>query len=73
MEFSPVLLGYRVSHGEVIGRVKDTMITGNVYDVLSNLVGIGDSARWIGGRIKVPALYCRGVSVSAKEQKDRVL
>ena len=62
-----VLLGYRVSQGKIVGRVKDTMISGNVYDVLNNLAAIGDKARWLGGRIRTPALYCRGVSVSAKK------
>jgi len=61
-----VLLGYRVSNGEIVGRIKDTMISGNVYDVLNNLVAVGDRARWLGGRIRTPALYCRGISVSAK-------
>ena len=61
-----VLLGYRVSQGKIVGRVKDTMISGNVYDVLNDLAGIGDNARWLGGSIRTPALYCRGVSVSAK-------
>ena len=60
-----VLLGYRVSHGEIIGRIKNTMIAGNSYDVLNNLAAIGNKARWLGGRIRTPALYCRSVSVSA--------
>jgi len=62
-----VLLGYRVSQGNIVGRVKDTVISGNVYDVLNNLVAIGDRARWVGGSMRTPAIYCRDVSVSAKK------
>ncbi|MBI4339140.1 MAG: TldD/PmbA family protein [Chloroflexi bacterium] len=62
-----VLLGYRVENGEIIGRVKDTVVSGNVYDALANLAGIGDEAHWLGGRFYSPALYCKGISVSAKE------
>ena len=62
-----VLLGYRVSHGKVVGRVKDTMISGNVYKVLNSLAAMGNKARWIGGSFRTPALYCHGVSVSAKK------
>ncbi len=62
-----VLLGYRVSHGKVVGRVKDTMISGNVYKVLNSLVAMGNKARWVGGSFRTPALYCHGVSVSAKK------
>lgn len=62
-----VLLGYRVSQGRIVGRIKDTVISGNVYDVLGNLAAIGNQARWLGGRIRTPAVYCRGASVSAKK------
>ena len=61
-----VLLGYRISNGKPAGRVKNTMISGNVYKVLDSLVAAGSQARWVGGALKTPALYCRGVSVAAK-------
>ena len=34
-------LGYQVKNGEVIGRVKDTMVSGNVYEALKNVVEVG--------------------------------
>ena len=61
-----VLLGYKVENGEIVGRVKDTMIAGNVYQVLKELVGIGQETRWVGGVLQAPHLYCSGVSVSTK-------
>jgi len=61
-----VLLGYKVENGEVVGRVKDTMIAGNVYQVLKELPGIGQEARWVGGILQTPPLYCSGVSVTTK-------
>ena len=61
-----VLLGYKVERGEIVGRVKDTMIAGNVYQVLRELPGIGQEARWVGGILQTPPLYCSGISVSAK-------
>jgi PmbA protein len=49
-EFSVnVLLGYKVESGEVVGRVKDVMLAGNVFDALNNVVAIGDDAEWVGG------------------------
>ncbi len=62
-----VLLGYRVTDGKIIGRIKDTMLSGNVYNVLNNLSGIGNEARWLGGGLRTPALYCQSLSVSAKK------
>jgi len=61
-----VLLGYKVEKGEIVGRVKDTMIAGNVYQVLKELLGIGQEARWVGGILQTPPLYCSSVSVTTK-------
>ena len=48
-EFSVnVLLGYKIENGEVVGRVKDVMLAGNVFDALNDIVAIGDEAEWIG-------------------------
>ena len=61
-----VLLGYRVEGGRVTGRVKNTVISGNVYRVLENIRGIESEARWVGGSVRVPSLYADSVSVSSK-------
>jgi len=60
-----VLLGYRVQGGRVVGRVKDTMVWGNVYQALKQLIAIGKETRWVGGRLLTPALCCR-LSVSTR-------
>jgi PmbA protein len=59
-----VLLGYKVENGEIVGRVKDTMIAGNVYQVLKELAGVGQEARWVGGTLQTPPLCCSGISVT---------
>ena len=61
-----VLLGYRISGGKIIGRVKDVMISGNVYTVLNSLNAIGNEAKWVGGSLKIPHLYCGSVSVASQ-------
>jgi PmbA protein len=61
-----VVLGYKVENGEIVGRVKDTMIAGNVYRVLEELLGIGQKARWVDGNLQTPHLCCPRVSVSTK-------
>jgi PmbA protein len=61
-----VLLGYKVENGEIVGRVKDTMIAGNVYQVLKELLGIGQESRWVGGILQTPPLYCSHVSAATK-------
>ena len=66
-EFSGnVLLGYAVRNGEIVGRVKDTMIAGNLYEVLKEIAAIGRESRWIGGRVRAPHILCPRVAVSTK-------
>ena len=61
-----VLLGYAVEGGRIVGRVKDTLIAGNVYKVLSAIEGMSRETRWVGGFAHVPAILCRGVSVATQ-------
>lgn len=60
-----VELGYRVHNGEIIGRVKDTMISGNVYTVLKQLVALGDDADW-NGPCYTPSLIVEGISTTGR-------
>jgi len=39
-------LGYWVQGGDIQGRVKDTMISGNVYDILQGEILLGAEATW---------------------------
>ena len=67
-EFSGnVLLGYRIQNGKITGRVKDTMVAGNVYEALNSIVALGSEREWLGGSLLTPAIACAGVSVSAKQ------
>jgi PmbA protein len=61
-----VLLGYRVENGEISGRVKDTMVSGNVYKALKNIAALGKEARWVGGFLQTPHIYLPGLSVASK-------
>ncbi|HBE17193.1 MAG TPA: peptidase C69 [Cyanobacteria bacterium UBA11149] len=59
-------LGYRVRKGEIIGRVKDTMIAGNVYNILKQVVSLGEDADW-NGPCYTPSLIIEGISVTGEE------
>jgi PmbA protein len=69
-EFSVnVQLGYKIEDGEVVGRVKDVMLAGNVYDALNDVVAIGDKAEWLsvfGGSHLVPPIQIGSLSVVAR-------
>jgi PmbA protein len=61
-----VLLGYKVDNGEITGRVKDTMVSGNVYQLLKESLVMGSDSRWIAGYVNTPSIRCPSIAVSAK-------
>ncbi|BBA78910.1 putative peptidase U62, modulator of DNA gyrase [cyanobacterium endosymbiont of Rhopalodia gibberula] len=65
-EFSiNVDLGYRIEKGEITGRVKDTMVAGNIYTALKQVIGLGNDSRW-NGSCYTPSLLVEGLSVIGK-------
>jgi len=61
-----VLLGYKIENGKIVGRVKDTMVSGNVYQALNQISAIGNKAEWVGGATNTPHLCCHDISVASK-------
>ena len=65
-EFSVNLdLGFLVEGGKVVGRVKDCMVAGNVYEVLRHVEAIGREARWLGGTC-APPFMVDGLKLAAQ-------
>ncbi|NLY53074.1 MAG: TldD/PmbA family protein [Firmicutes bacterium] len=70
-EFSvTVQLGYLVRGGQLVGRIKNAMVSGNVFTNLSNIVAIGRDVMWSGGgeggAIAVPAMVMDGLRLTAR-------
>ncbi|HEX73613.1 MAG TPA: TldD/PmbA family protein [Dehalococcoidia bacterium] len=61
-----VLLGYKVESGKIVGRVKDTMVSGNVYQLLNQITAIGSDAKWVGGFLQTPHIYFPSVAIASK-------
>ncbi|NET48642.1 MAG: TldD/PmbA family protein [Merismopedia sp. SIO2A8] len=59
-------LGYRIENGEIIGRVKDTMVSGNVYTALNQIIALGSDGEW-NGACFTPSIIVEGLSVTGKE------
>lgn len=56
-------LGYWVQNGQIVGRVKDTMVSGNVYTALKQIVDLGGDAGW-NGSCYTPSLIVEGLSAT---------
>jgi len=61
-----VLLGYKIENGELVGRVKDTIIAGNIYESLREIQAIGREAQWVAGSFKTPAICLSNISAASK-------
>ena len=55
-------LGYRVRNGEVVGRIKDTAIAGNVYTIIKEIATVGNDLLW-NGSCKTPSVIVEGLSI----------
>jgi len=62
--FSNNVIGYAVRDGNVVGRVKNTMISGNTYELLRDgLRALGGEPEWIHGAVHTPPVLLDGVNV----------
>ncbi|MBN1643302.1 MAG: TldD/PmbA family protein [Dehalococcoidales bacterium] len=61
-----VLLGFKIEKGEIVGRVKDTMVSGNIYQLLKDISAIGNDVKWVGGSLNTPSILCTNVSVASR-------
>lgn len=58
-------LGYYIRGGEIMGRVKDTMVAGNVYAALNQLLALGGDGDW-NGSCYTPSVIVSGLSVTGR-------
>jgi PmbA protein len=59
-------LAYKIERGEIVGRVKDVSIAGNVYDVLDDIAAISRESEWVYGGLKLPYVFLPTLNVVSK-------
>jgi PmbA protein len=57
--------GFYVKRGEIIGRIKDAMVAGNMYQLFSNVIGI-ENQNHEKNSIPLPCILFDNVSISGK-------
>lgn len=60
-------LAYKIEKGEIVGRVKDVSIAGNVYDLLQNVAAVSRETEWIYNNFRLPYILLEGMNVVAKQ------
>mgnify|MGYP004472211003 CR=1 FL=1 len=66
-EFSVNLdLGYKVEKGKIVGRVKNTMVAGSIFEAFQHLADLGDTPEWVGGGAYLPCILFEELGVAAR-------
>ncbi|MBN1580094.1 MAG: TldD/PmbA family protein [Anaerolineae bacterium] len=63
---NPVSLAFKIEKGEIVGRVKDVSIAGNVYELLKNVSAVSQETEWIYRYFNMPYILLPDMNVVAK-------
>ncbi len=64
---NPLSLAFKIEKGEIVGRVKDVSIAGNVYDLLQNVEVTSRETQWVYYNFNLPYVLLPDMNVVAKE------
>jgi PmbA protein len=64
---NPLALAFKVEKGEIVGRVKDLSIAGNVYDLLKNVGAVSQEAQWVYSTFYAPYVLIPEMNVAGKQ------
>jgi PmbA protein len=59
-------LAFKIEGGEIVGRVKDVSIAGNVYEDLCSIEAISRKAEWVYGGFRLPYILLPELNVVTK-------
>jgi len=60
-------LAFKIEKGEIVGRVKDVSIAGNVYDLLQDVAAVSQETEWVYRYFNLPHILLDNMNVVAKE------
>lgn len=63
---NPLALAFNVEKGEIVGRVKDMSIAGNIYDLLKNVAAVSKEAMWVYSTVYAPYILIHEMNVAGK-------
>jgi PmbA protein len=65
---NPVALAFKIEKGEIVGRVKDVSIAGNIYELLKDVAAISKEQRWVMNSLYAPYMLLPEMNVVSKGQ-----
>ena len=60
-------LAFKIEKGEIVGRVKDVSIAGDVYDLLQDVAAVSRETEWVYYNFNLPYILLPNMNVVAKE------
>ena len=64
---NPLNLAYKIEKGEIVGRVKNASIAGNVYELLKDVSAVSQEQQWVYNSFCLPYILLPEMNVVAKE------
>jgi PmbA protein len=61
---NPMALAFKIEKGEIVGRVKDLSIAGNIYDLLKNVAAISRETQWVYNTFHAPYILIPEMNVA---------
>ncbi len=59
-------LAFKIERGEIVGRVKDVSVAGNVYEDLYRVQALSRESEWVFGGLRLPYVLVDGLNVVTK-------
>jgi PmbA protein len=63
---NPLALAFKIEKGQIVGRVKDLSIAGNVYDLLKHVGAVSKEAQWVYSTFYAPYILIPEMNVAGK-------
>ncbi|MBI4732988.1 MAG: TldD/PmbA family protein [Chloroflexi bacterium] len=63
---NPLALAFKIEKGEIVGRVKDLSIAGNIYDLLKDVAAVSKEAQWVYSTFYAPYVLIPEMNVAGK-------
>jgi PmbA protein len=63
---NPLALAFKIENGEIVGRVKNASIAGNIYELLQQVGAVSRETEWIYQDFNQPYILLEDMNVIAK-------
>jgi PmbA protein len=63
---NPLALAFKIEKGEIVGRVKDLSIAGNIYELLKEVGAVSKEAHWVYSTFYAPYVLIPEMNVAGK-------